>query len=77
MGEVTATVNGRSYTLSCGDGEEGRLRQLIEVVRKHTDALAMEHGQIADARILLMAALLIADELLDARTTLAALEGRS
>lgn len=77
MGEVTATVNGHSYTLSCGDGEEGRLRELIEVVRKHTDALATEHGQIADARVLLMAAVLIADELLDARTALAALEGRS
>jgi cell division protein ZapA len=74
MGEVTAIVNGRSYTLSCGDGEESRLKELIGIVLKRTDALSAQHGHIADAQLLLMASLLIADELLDAKSRITALE---
>lgn len=74
MGEVTAIVNGRSYTLSCGDGEEPRLKELIGIVLKRTDALSAQHGHIADAQLLLMAALLIADDLLEARSRITTLE---
>jgi cell division protein ZapA len=77
MGQVTATVNGRSYTLSCGDGEEPRLRELLALVRERTDSLTAAHGIIPDARILLMAAVLIADDLLDTRAKLKALEANS
>ena len=74
MGEITATVNGRSYTLSCGDGEEPRLKELVNLVLTHASTLSAQHGHIADAQLLLMAALLIGDELLDARSRIAALE---
>jgi cell division protein ZapA len=59
---VNVMVNGRAYTIACDDGEEGHLKELAT----HVDAKAREVlasvGQVGDARMLLMAALLIADE---------------
>ena len=59
---VNVMVNGRAYTIACDEGEEGHLKELAS----HVDAKAREVlasvGQVGDARMLLMAALLIADE---------------
>jgi cell division protein ZapA len=74
MGQVTVTVNGRTYRLQCGAGEEQRLIELATYVGARVDGLAAEFGQVGDERLLLMAALLVADELLDARERLAGLE---
>ena len=74
MGEASITLNGRIYRLSCGAGEEARLQQLSSVVRAKLDALIAEFGQVGDDRLLLMSALLIADEMLDARARVDALE---
>lgn len=67
MGQVNVTLNGRTYRLSCGDGEEQRLLKLVAHVRGHVDKLVNEHGQIGDERLLLMASLLITDELIELR----------
>jgi cell division protein ZapA len=74
MGQVTVTLNGRTYRLRCGDGEEKRLAELAEHLGLRIDRLAMDFGQPGDERLLLMAALLATDELLDARARLKALE---
>jgi cell division protein ZapA len=66
MGQVAVTVNGRSYRFGCGDGEEARLQELAEYVKSRMDALSSEHGNVGEERLLLMAALTIADELWDA-----------
>ena len=59
---VNVMVNSRAYTIACDEGEEDHLRELAA----HVDAKAREVlgsvGQVGDARMLLMAALLIADE---------------
>lgn len=59
---VNVMVNSRAYTIACDDGEEEHLKELAA----HVDAKAREVlgsvGQVGDARMLLMAALLIADE---------------
>ncbi len=70
MGHVTVTLNSRTYRLRCGDGEESRLIELATQVKQRVDALAAEFGNVGDDRLLLMAALLIADELHDARAML-------
>jgi cell division protein ZapA len=67
MSQVSVTVNGRTYKLACEDGEETRLLQLAEIVRARMDAFVSQYGQIGDDRLLLMAAMTIADELLDLR----------
>ena len=70
MGQVTITLNGRAYRLSCGDGEEERLHKLADHVREKIEKLISEFGQIGDDRLMLMSALLITDELLEAREVL-------
>jgi cell division protein ZapA len=73
MGQVTVTLNGRSYRLRCGEDEEQRLFALADHVRGKLDGLVQEFGQAGDDRLLLMAALLISDELFDAREELESL----
>lgn len=65
MGQVTVTLNGRTYRLRCGDGEEERVIALADHVRSKLDGLVRQFGQPGHDRLLLMSALLIADELWD------------
>jgi cell division protein ZapA len=67
MAQVAVTLNGRTYRLSCEPGEEARLATLAVEVKIRLDALIQEFGHAGDDRLLLMAALTLADELLDAR----------
>jgi cell division protein ZapA len=59
---VNVMVNGRAYTIACDDGEEDHLRQLAATVDAKTREVLSSVGQVGDTRLLLMAALLIADE---------------
>ncbi|MFM1815867.1 MAG: hypothetical protein RLZ98_2562 [Pseudomonadota bacterium] len=67
MGQVTVTLNGRNYRLQCEDGEERRLERVAQLVSDQLDSIVADVGQAGQERLLVMAALLIADELLDAR----------
>lgn len=69
MSEVTLQVGGRSYPVSCADGEEDHVRRLAGVV---DSKLAQLGGQLApgDAKNLLFAALILADEVEEARRSL-------
>lgn len=62
MPSVDVSINGRNYSLTCEPGEEPRLRELAAHVDSKVTALADSVGQIGDARLLLMASLLIAEE---------------
>lgn len=74
MGEAAITLNGRVYRVSCGEGEAARLQALSDVVRSKLDSLIAEHGQVGDDRLLLLSALLIADDMLEAKARADALE---
>ena len=63
MGQVAITVNGRSYQIACEDGQEEHLSELGAYIDKRVSDLVASVGQIGDMRLLLMASLLIADEL--------------
>ena len=68
MAHVDINVGGHHYELACRDGDEEHLRALGRIVdRKAADA-ARTMGGLNEARQLLFAALLLADELNDART---------
>lgn len=71
MGQVAVTVNGRSYRFDCGEGEEARLGELAAFVKGRVEDLKRQFGNAGEERLVLMAALLIADELWDARAALA------
>ncbi|MGP1281793.1 MAG: cell division protein ZapA [Parasphingopyxis sp.] len=69
MAEVTLSIAGHSYTVACRDGEEDRLRKLGAMVdAKTADAQQAVGGNLGEARILLFAALLLADEADELRT---------
>ena len=67
MPELTLTVNSRNYDVACGEGEEPHLRELAEFIDGKITAIVGEGGRRGDTRLLLMATLLIADELFEAK----------
>ncbi len=67
MGQVSVTLNGRTYRLECNNGEEAHLIALSEHLASHVDNLKRKFGQIGDDRLILMAALMVTDELWDMR----------
>jgi cell division protein ZapA len=67
MSQVSLTINGRSYSVACGDGEEAYIQSLAADIDRKVQGLAGQLGAVGEARLLVMAALLIADELAEAR----------
>jgi len=68
MAQVTITVNGRDHRIGCDDGEEDRVRELAAIVDERATALAKQIGPSSDSRLLLMTAILMADDIASART---------
>ena len=67
MGQVAISLNGKSYRFVCGDGEEARITALGDYLRSKLDSLGPNLGRPGDDRMLVMAALMLADELFEAR----------
>lgn len=70
MGSVTVNVNGRAYPIVCGDGEEQHLEYLAEFVDKKVLDLNNAVRNASEGQLLLMASLLIADDLSQAYETI-------
>ena len=67
MAEVELTIAGRPYKVACRAGEEDSLRAAAQLVdAKSREALA-GLGTMSEARQLLFASLLLADQLIDQR----------
>ena len=60
---VEVVVNGREYQVGCDVGQEDRLRELAQLFDKRVQALVSSVGQVGDTRLLLMAGLVLTDEL--------------
>ena len=65
MAQVDVSVNGQSYRIACEDGQEDRLVDLAAMVDGKVLDLVNQIGQVGSNRLLVMAALIIADELVD------------
>ena len=74
MAQVSVTINGRQYRMSCEDGQEGHLMRLAKDLDLRIDELRAKFGEIGDMRLTVMAALTIADELTEAGRRIRALE---
>ena len=66
MAQVDVAINGKSYKIACDDGQEDHLLELASSVDQRVRQLASSVGQVGDARLLVMACLLISDELSEA-----------
>lgn len=67
MGTVNVDIGGRSYALSCRDGDEAHLVGLAGGIAEKAQSLTLSLGTMTEARLLLMAALMVADELHELR----------
>jgi cell division protein ZapA len=65
---VNVMVNSRDYAIACEEGQEEHLKELAAHVDAKVGELAASVGQVGDGKLLLMAALVVADELFEART---------
>jgi cell division protein ZapA len=74
MNHVNVTINGRQYRMACEEGQEMRLLRLAENLETRVEALRGRFGEIGDARLTVMAALTVCDELHDANQRIRALE---
>lgn len=62
MPEVTVEIGGRSYRLGCGEGEERHLTRLAARIDSEVATLSAS-GNLPEGRLMLMAALMLADRL--------------
>ena len=62
---VTIRLNGNPYQIGCGAGEEAHLSELGEEVEAIMQSLVASVGQIGEARLLAMVALILADRAID------------
>ena len=69
MSNVNLAIGGRTFTIACANGEEGHIADLGAMI----DAKVVASGAIAqnETRMLLFAALMLADELHEVRGELA------
>ena len=67
MAQISLTVHGRSYEVTCDDGQESHLLKLAAHIDRKMGELEGNVGQIAEQRLLFMTCLLIADELYDSQ----------
>ena len=67
VAQVDINVNSQNFQIACEDGQEDRLLDLAKIVDRKVVELVDQVGQIGQNRLLVMAALVIADELADYR----------
>lgn len=63
MPMVPVVVNGRTYDIACDPGQEEQLKRLAGDLASRVERLVAQVGQVGDARLMLMAGLLVADDL--------------
>lgn len=59
---VTIRVNGNPYQMGCDKGQEAEIEALGRVVDKTVTDIVQSAGQIGETRLLVMAALLLAEK---------------
>jgi cell division protein ZapA len=74
MTQVSVTINGRQFRMTCEDGQEGHLMNLARELDARIGALRTKFGEIGDTRLTVMAAITVADDLAEAGQRMKRLE---
>ena len=74
MSHINVTINGRQYRMACEEGQEVRLLKLADSLETRIESLRGKFGEIGDARLTVMAALTVCDELVDAGNRIRTME---
>jgi cell division protein ZapA len=74
VAQVNVTINGRQFRMACEDGQESHLTKLAKEFDDRIAGLRSQFGEVGDTRLTIMAALTIADELMETTKKLRRLE---
>ncbi len=75
MAEVTLTINGRSFGISCDDGQEQRVIDLGHYVDARLKDISRAGAATNESHLMVLTSLLLADEIFDLRDNVANLGG--
>ncbi len=73
MAQVTVKINGYTYTVGCEDGQEDHLTAMSAQVESRVESIKALGSQSGEARLLVLASLLMADEIHDLRVEVEAM----
>ena len=73
MAQITVKINGYAYTVACEDGQEAHLQEMAREVEQRIENVKTLGGSSGEGRLLVLAALLMADELHDTAIEMASL----
>lgn len=62
MPDLEISIGGRTFTVSCQEGEEHFLRGASKMLDNEAQPLVAQMGRLPEARMLLMAGLMLADK---------------
>jgi cell division protein ZapA len=71
LAQVTVRINGYAYTVGCEDGQEAHLTAMAEQVEHRIESIKATAGQTGESKLLVLASLLMADELHDLKLAMA------
>ena len=77
MPEVEITIGGRTFDVACQEGEEQYLHSAARMLDAEAQVLVQQVGRIPEARMLLMAGLMLADKTAGLEDKLRATEDRA
>lgn len=67
MAEITIYINGRSYDISCDNGQEGRIIELASYIDQRLQAISRAGAAYNDAHLMVLTSLVLADELFEVK----------
>jgi cell division protein ZapA len=73
MAEVSLTINGRTYGISCEDGQQKRVQELGRYVDSKLREISKAGAASTESHLLVLTALMMADEIIDLRDNMAVL----
>ena len=74
MAQVTVNIMGRQFRMACEDGQESHVTKLATDLDRRIEGLRAQFGQVGELRMIIMAALMVADELDESGTKLKRLD---
>ena len=74
MAQISVMIAGRAFRMACEDGEEDRLTGLAGALEERVVDMRKAFGEIGDQRLIVMAAISLADERAEAQARVAKLE---
>ena len=77
MAEVSITINGRTFGISCEDGQEQRVHDLGRYVDARLKEIAKAGAASNESHLLVLTTLMLSDEIFDLRNDVRKLGGGS